>query len=713
MKNKRYRELAAILVMATMAAGPAITVSAEENTEAVSGQAGTDDVEEGTAESAVDASDAHNEDTASKNTASGETASADTASEDTASENTALELTDRFAQQTAIDEALLQEAQNGYSLEDALIVVNPYGTSPLSAVAVFFTEEACGGTVTVKGKSAENDVTGTFETATDHIVPIYGLYNNDTTEVVITLDDGTSATFEVTTEDINVDYGTISTEMKREASYDYNDLTFVCSTMGSLYAVDAAGDIRFYTNMGGSLGVHQLENGHLLMPASYVLKTSYYKEGMIETDLMGKIYGEYMVPGGQHHDFVEMPDGNLLIASDSPDLSTVEDYVIELDCQTGEVVWELDMKDLMGTEDGQSASMDSDGSEESDWFHNNGLAYDEANDLVLLSARHKDAIVAVKMEDKSIAWILGDPTGWGEDYQSYFFTPEGEDFEWFYAQHNVSILDNGDIALFDNGTAKVKRVDGENRVSGGDVYSRAVVYQIDTENMTVSQVGEYGKERGADWYSDWISGVVSLDGTKDHLWITAGSHLHSDEENRSDYYPKDMFVPGLIKTTHIDQVDNGELSFELTISGDTYNALTFRSFRMPLYTEGKYDVEAVPEVYGTLGETSYEEADADVSSAQALPDGWNLVLDGSKISVNGSFQTDAAADALVPGKMILVSGDSQRAYALTQSAAAGDNGTNVTVKGWTSVDGLEGQDWDIYLDLDGVLYNTGYKYSQS
>ena len=46
--------------------------------------------------------------------------------------------------------------------------------------------------------------------------------------------------------------------------------------------------------------------------------------------------------------------------------------------------------------------------------------------------------------------------------QSYFFTPEGEDFEWFYAQHNVSILDNGDIALFDNGTAKVKR----------DVYKR-------------------------------------------------------------------------------------------------------------------------------------------------------------------------------------------------------------------------------------------------
>ncbi|MCB5484757.1 hypothetical protein LIQ24_23610, partial [Blautia faecis] len=69
--------------------------------------------------------------------------------------------------------------------------------------------------------------------------------------VVITLGDGTSATFEVTTEDIGVDYGTIQTEMKSEASSDYSNLTFVCSTMGTLYGVDAAGGIRICTNIGG------------------------------------------------------------------------------------------------------------------------------------------------------------------------------------------------------------------------------------------------------------------------------------------------------------------------------------------------------------------------------------------------------------------------------------------------------------------------------
>ena len=68
---------------------------------------------------------------------------------------------------------------------------------------------------------------------------------------------------------------------------------------------------------------------------------------------------------------------------------------------------------------------------------------------------------------------------------------------------------------------------------------------------------------------------------------------------------------------------------------------------------------------------------------------------------------------LQAGKMILISGESQRAYQLTQTPSEGDDGTNVTVKGWTAVDGLEGQEWDIYLELDGVLYNTGYMYSQA
>ena len=312
--------------------------------------------------------------------------------------------------------------------------------------------------------------------------------------------------------------------------------------------------------------------------------------------------------------------------------------------------------------------------------------------------------------DKTIAWILGDPTGWDKTDSKYFFTPEGEDFEWFYAQHNVTMLDNGDIMLFDNGTAKVKREDNDKRVTGDDVYSRAVIYHIDTENMTVSQVYEYGKERGADWYADWISGVDSLDGTKDHLFITAGSHLHNDEENRSDYYPSDMFQQGLTKMTHIDQVDNGNLTFELTVAGDTYNALTYRSFRMAPYTVSA-DLTEVSEVLGSLGETAYEATDTDLSQAETVPEGISVTLDDIKVSVTGICQTDTKAADLKDGQLILQSENEQRTYELRQSATDGEKGTSVSVNGWTAVDGLEESNWDIYISVDGVIYNTGYSLS--
>ena len=633
------------------------------------------------------------------------------AAEESTEQNTGqlLEKMDIFEDQTQIDEALKEEVQNKYSLEDALIVVNPYGTSPLSAVAVFSTEDSVGGTVTVKGKSEENDVTGSFSAANDHIVPIYGLYNGDTTTVKISLENGESASFEVTTEKTEMDYGDVKMEIFDEQNYDYSNLSFLCSAMGSLYAVDGAGDIRFYTNMGGSLGVHLLANGHLMLPAPYVLKTSYYKEGLLEVDLNGRIYREFAVPGGQHHDFRELSNGNLLVASDSPDLSSVEDYVVEIDRESGEVVWELDMKDLLDIEDGASASMESDGSDEEDWFHNNGLWYDEANDLVLLSARHKDAIVAVNKTDKTIAWILGDPTGWDKTDKSLFFTPTGDDFEWFYAQHCVSMLDNGDIMLFDNGTAKVKRIDNDNRVTGDQVYSRAVIYHINTDDMTVSQVYEYGKERGADWYADWISGVDSLDGTKDHLFITAGSHLHSEEENRSDFYPSDMFRQGLTKMTHIDQVDEGNLTAELTLAGGSYSVLTFRAFRMPLYTENTdFDITAKPEVLGSLGETPYETQDIDLSSAEALPEGWTITMDDLKISVAGNYQTDKKQDELEEDKLVLCDESETRSYALAQAATESEDGTSVKISGWTALDGLTGKDWNIYILVDGKLYNTDY-----
>ena len=164
--------------------------------------------------------------------------------------------------------------------------------------------------------------------------------------------------------------------------------------------------------------------------------------------------------------------------------------------------------------------------------------------------------------------------------------------------------------------------------------------------------------------------------------------------------------------THIDQVDNGNLTYEITVESDTASALTYRSFRLNMYGNGaSIDFDTKPEVLGGLGETSYATAKTDISSAEVLPDGWNITLDDLKLSVQGTYNTEASAEELKDGSLILVNGDEQRSYALTQSATAGDNGSSVSAKGWTSVDGLKGKTWDIYVAVDGKVYAAGSQLS--
>lgn len=120
-------------------------------------------------------------------------------------------------------------------------------------------------------------------------------------------------------------------------------------------------------------------------------------------------------------------------------------------------------------------------------------------------------------------------------------------------------------------------------------------------------------------------------------------------------------------------------------------------------------MEATGALLGSLGETSTIECTAAFEDAQPLPfDGFTFTLDPIKLSIKGTYQTETAADALTSGYLILKNDSETRAYTLTQNAAQGDTGSNVSVSGWTSIDGLSGTSFEIYLVLDGILYETGY-----
>ena len=101
-----------------------------------------------------------------------------------------------------------------------------------------------------------------------------------------------------------------------------------------------------------------------------------------------------------------------------------------------------------------------------------------------------------------------------------------------------------------------------------------------------------------------------------------------------------------------------------------------------------------------------------MTNAETAATGWEVVQDGKKISVEGLYTTEKDASELADGYLVLDGASGQRSYKLTQSGVSGDDGTNVTAKGWVSTDGLNGEEWNIYLDVDGTIYNTGWKYCE-
>ena len=137
------------------------------------------------------------------------------------------------------------------------------------------------------------------------------------------------------------------------------------------------------------------------------VNSPYYMSGLYEMDLLGKIYKEISLEGGYHHDYFEMPNGNLLVASDefNNDYGTVEDVIVEVDISSGDIIKTWDLKDILNMEDGKSENW-----VDYDWFHNNSVWYDDATGSITLSGRHQDAVINIDYDTGSLNWIIGDST---------------------------------------------------------------------------------------------------------------------------------------------------------------------------------------------------------------------------------------------------------------------------------------------------------------
>ena len=582
------------------------------------------------------------------------------------------------------------------TIDNPKIIVNPYEISPLTALILFETRDLTAPTVTIVGEDESTTFTKTFTPNKKHVLPIYGLYPDRNNEVIITLN-GEDYTFHIQTDPLPDDFALPTNVTANKEELD-QELYFVTpSSQGYTAAYDINGDVRWYLTENMSWDVQRLRNGNSMLSSNRLINPPYYTTGLVEMDLTGKIYYEYVLPGGYHHDVYELENGNLLVASNDFDSGTVEDYIVEIERDTGNIVKRIDLKEILPMDEGKNQM-----ATDYDWFHNNSVWYDSDTNSITLSGRHQDAVVNIDYNSLEINWIVGSHDGWSEEYQKYFLDPIGDDFEWQWAQHAAMILPNGDLFIFDNGNNRSKTE--EDSVKASDNYSRGVIYHINTIDKTIEQVWEYGKDRGSEFYSPYISDVDYLE--EDHYLIHSGGINTVDGELGNEPAGLENVDSMNSITT---EVKNDEVIFEMNLPTNLY-----RAEKMDLYSNSVFKLGAGSRL-GNMGETEQDGTTKSVLFAKGINDEYKkhdiqITKETDRLVVTGTFQRGDEVE------IILDSIFDKKAYQLVVSKhpytamcvdvfteEETENGISVTK--YINSENISGKKY-IYIKINGTIYDT-------
>ncbi len=386
----------------------------------------------------------------------------------------------------------LQELLNSgkYTEKKPYIEVNPFKTSPLTAIILFETKEKYAIRVTVCGKRKSLDISGVLSgMKTKHKVPVLGLYAGKENQVQIELLNKKGNTvkkisLKITTEKLpkELKKAVIIKKHRKKSAYRL----IVASGFDTPYpfAFDERGDIRWY--MSGdydSYGYFPLSNHRFILMDGETCAQTYVKpmsQSVNEMDYMGRVYQTYMVKNGVHHEIIEKtPGGNFLVLTNS-NKNHSEDCIEEIDRKTGEVIKTLDMRKIFGKK-----FMDM-----VDWAHLNTVSYNEKNHCIIVSVRNCDAVVKLNWDNNRIIWILADKSLYkGTKLSKYVLKAKGDYFQYPYQQHSSyeirKNLDNNkntiEIMMFDNHFVSKRPVATFDQKKG----SYVTIYSVNEKKKTV------------------------------------------------------------------------------------------------------------------------------------------------------------------------------------------------------------------------------------
>lgn len=382
-------------------------------------------------------------------------------------------------------EYMLQSGE--YTFDHMYVIRNPYGESPLVALALFVTDDACKVRVTAKGKTKETDYVSLLPATRKHRVPILGLYPDEENQVLIELLDDSDKPYASHVVPIQTKklpaYMRECITVKKKAQDPAFPMVLINGGVDiHTCAFDKEGDIRFYLRRKSrGYGIFPLSKGHFFYMEKDIATPSYSNPQTVQShdmDYFGRVFKTYHTKNGVHHTAEEKIGGNILAGSNTM-LEHTEDMVIEIDRKTGEIVWELKIWDLF--DDTYKDMMD--------WAHVNSAVYYEKDHSILISLRNIHSVICVDYDTKQLRWLLADPKFWeGTPMTKYLLKPIG-DVPWTYQQHAAYEVeedfdgnpDTKHIMVYDNHWAKRRKAASFDK----DPLSYVSFYDVNEKEMTV------------------------------------------------------------------------------------------------------------------------------------------------------------------------------------------------------------------------------------
>lgn len=447
--------------------------------------------------------------------------------------------------QSSIDNEIEEKkSEKTYTINDPLIIANPYGTNTTGLYVFFTTDSPTELSYTVSTDGYEDfsqTASGGFSTEHEH--QLVGMIAGKTNTISLTAtdEDGNAAgtfTLEYTAPDLLGDSD--NTQLKVTSGESSEELSDGLYTMLGNRTGENNEQVDFilvYDNNGtlrSEIPIKSYRSCRLLFDndTMYYSTSSGEIAGLDSTGQITSFYdtGNYKL----HHDYIFGNNNDFLVLATDTSSNTVEDRIISIDRESGEITELIDLADLFKN---YFDSLDHE-EDDFDWMHINSLCL-VGDDTLIISSRETSSIIKISgiYSQPTVNYIISSENFWEDTGYEDLLLKQSGDFTLQAGQHCVDYVTSDDLeegqyylTMYNNNNATIstrdydygedENYDGTYSGTKGDS-SYYYQYLVD-ENAGTFELTDKVEVT----YSGYVSSVQQVG---DNLLVDSGSEFEACE----------------------------------------------------------------------------------------------------------------------------------------------------------------------------------------